>query len=147
MQLFFDPMVQSSFQERVGRLRADAPALWGRMNAAQMLAHCVLTMQMPTGEVKVKAGFMSLLGRLLKKKILGEQPFRHGVPTDKVFLVNDAREFEQERARYLNQLLVLSKGPEAITSHLHPFFGTMTNEEWSRLLFKHLDHHLRQFGV
>lgn len=147
MPTFFDPTVQASLHTRVATLRADAPALWGRMNAAQMLAHCTSTMQMPTGEVKVKAGFMSLLGRLLKKKILGDQPFRHGAPTDKAFVVADTREFEVEKARFLDMFQTLTHGTSVITAHTHPFFGPMTDEDWGVLLFKHLDHHLRQFGV
>ncbi len=34
----------------------------------------------------------------------------------------------------------LSKDP-------HPFFGNLNSEEWDTLNWKHLDHHLRQFGV
>lgn len=147
MQTFFDPSVQADLRDRLGRLTADAQAQWGRMNAAQMLAHCVASMKMPTGEVPLKAGFMSFLGRLLKKSVLGEKPFARNAPTDKAFLVSNERDFQVELSHLLESIQTLSQGPAVITVHTHPFFGPMTDEDWGVLLFKHLDHHFRQFGV
>ncbi|MDP2875858.1 MAG: hypothetical protein Q8O00_06705 [Holophaga sp.] len=97
MPTFFDPTVQAILRDRIALLQANSPARWGRMNVAQMMAHCTTTMKMPTGELRVKAGFMSLNGRLVKKRILGEKPFRQGVPTDKAFVVGDVREFDAEK--------------------------------------------------
>lgn len=38
-------------------------------------------------------------------------------------------------------------GPETCISHPHPFFGKLTSEQWGKGIYKHLDHHLKQFGV
>ena len=38
-------------------------------------------------------------------------------------------------------------GEEKCTTYPHPFFGKVTPREWSIGMYKHLDHHLRQFGV
>jgi hypothetical protein len=38
-------------------------------------------------------------------------------------------------------------GPQGCTTHPHAFFGSLTPDEWAILMYKHLDHHLRQFGA
>lgn len=147
MPSFFDPAVSAELRRRVEALGPDSQARWGRMQVAQMLAHCAVGLKMPLGEIPMKAGIMSLVGRLIKKRVLGDKPWRQGVPTDKAFVVADPRDFDRERVLLLGLFDQLALGPRAIRAHVHPFFGTMTDEEWGLLMTKHLDHHLRQFGV
>jgi len=53
---------------------------------------------------------------------------------------------ERERLRGLIERFTAA-GPAGGTMHPHSFFGRLTPEEWATLMYKHLDHHLRQFGV
>ena len=70
------------------------------------------------------------------------------MPTDNSFLVVDQRNFEKEKARLIELVTQFSTGGEAkCTTHPHPFFGKVTPHEWGAGMYKHLDHHLRQFGV
>jgi len=144
---FFDPKVQAELLGRLLTLEPGSPALWGHMDAAQMLAHCAEAMKMPTGELKVRGGFPSLFGWLLKKVAYDERPFRHGAPTARELAIAEPRQFEVEKACLLAEYLKLAKGPGSIANLRHPFFGTLTRDQWGILLFKHLDHHFRQFGV
>jgi hypothetical protein len=77
-----------------------------------------------------------------------EEPFRKNSPTAKSLIVADEREFDKEREQ-LSRLIdkFVSGGAAGCTKHPHSFFGKMTPEEWAVLTYKHLDHHLRQFGV
>jgi len=96
-----------------------------------------------------RMGLPSILGRLIKSKVIGgDAPFRPNSPTAKELVITDERDFNAER----NRLTVLidrfaAAGPAGCTKHPHTFFGRMTPDEWAILTYKHLDHHLRQFGV
>ena len=147
MKSYFDAEVQAELRGRLQALQPGSPALWGRMNAPQMLAHCVEGMGMPTGDVRCRWSFPSLFGWMFKKIAYSDTPFRHNVPTAPELMVADPREFQKEKARLLEAFGRLAAGPGAIRNHRHPFFGNLTDAQWGVLLFKHLDHHFRQFGV
>jgi hypothetical protein len=119
------------------------------MDVAQMLAHCQVPLRVACGEVKLKRGLVGLLfGKLAKKKLLGPSGFKPGLPTDKSFLVRVARAFARERDALIALIRRHSEaGPAGLTKEQHPFFGPMSTEEWEALMWKHLDHHLRQFGT
>jgi hypothetical protein len=137
-------------KQRLSQLRADSSRLWGKMNPAQALAHCAVAMEMAVGDTIPPRAFVGrLLGRIVKPLALkDDQPMKKNSPTAKVFVVQDERDFGKERAR-LNGLIdrFAAAGPQGCTTHPHTFFGPLTPEEWAQLMYKHLDHHLRQFGV
>ena len=75
-------------------------------------------------------------------------PMRRNSPTAKSLVVADERDLGKERQRLCALIdRFCGGGPQGCTKHAHIFFGQLTSEEWSRLMYKHLDHHLRQFGV
>jgi hypothetical protein len=80
--------------------------------------------------------------------VVDEKPYRRSLPTAPAFRIVDEREFEKERARLLGYI---QRTAELGESHFHgrdyPSFGSLTKQEWSNLFYKHLDHHLTQFGV
>ena len=92
------------------------------------------------------------LGKLvtpfIRRTVLGEKPFRKNVPTDPTFVVSDRRDFEEERTRLATLIdRFVQHGPESAGRYPHAFFGRLSGDEWGRLMYKHIDHHLRQFGV
>lgn len=149
MKTLFKTADAEELLRRIHSLRPDAAALWGRMSVAQMLAHCQAPLKVALGELKLRRSLIGLLfGRLARKKLAGEEPFGKDLPTAKPFLVRDERDFAIEKANLIAVLERLRRGgPEGLTKKPHPFFGPMTTEEWERLLWKHLDHHLKQFGA
>ena len=91
----------------------------------------------------------SIIGRMIKGKVLRDgEPMRRNSPTAKTLIVRDDRvlETEQKRLRTLVGRFAAG-GPKSCTTHPHTFFGRLTPEEWATLMYKHLDHHLRQFGA
>jgi hypothetical protein len=117
---------------------------------SQMLAHSAQGAKMPTAEVMPKSvGFpISLVGRLLKSKVLGEGPFRKNSPTAPELVMDDLREFQKEKANFIAAIKHLGAvGEQGVKNPKHPFFGAMTPTEWGRINYKHADHHLSQFGV
>jgi hypothetical protein len=149
MEDLFDAHDCAGILDRVGRVRADAKPVWGKMNVGQMLAHSQVSIELALGDKVLKRALIGFLfGRIAKKSLLKPAPFGHNLPTAPEFVVRGARDVESERARLLALLRRFQQGgPAALTKAEHPFFGRLTSEEWSRLQWKHLDHHLRQFGA
>ena len=147
MKTFFDKDQQEEFQQRLQKLNAQAASQWGKMNAAQMLAHCTAAFQVPVGDLQVKRTPLSLIGWMFKGMIVSEKPFSKNSPTTAEFVVQDERDFQKERERFLEVFQKVAQGPGAITCFRHPFFGKMSTEDWGQLIYKHLDHHFRQFGL
>ncbi len=114
-----------------------------------MLAHSQVPILVSFGEHKVKRGLMGILfGNLAKKRMITDAPFKKSLPTVKTFLVNNDRNFEEEKNKLVGLVQrFVRQGPVSLTKDPHPFFGKLTEHEWDILEWKHLDHHLRQFGV
>ncbi len=145
----FESNDHAEILRRIQALSPESQALWGKMQVAQMLAHCQAPLRVATGELPLKRALVGILfGRLAKKKLAGPQPFGRGMPTAPEFRVRDARDFAREREQLLELVRQFGRnGPAGLTKLPHPFFGPMTVEEWDTLQWKHLDHHLRQFGA
>lgn len=149
MKSLFQPEVLQEIKERIGHLRPNSQRQWGKMEVAQMLAHCSAAMEVAVGEKHPPRMFIGrIIGPFLKSAFSNEKPLRKNTPTDKSFLIIDQRNFEKEKSRLIELLSKFqSGGPEKVTKHPHSFFGKLTPAEWGTGSYKHLDHHLRQFGV
>jgi hypothetical protein len=150
MKNLFEPASVNEITGRIERLSPGSERQWGKMNVAQMLTHCSAAIGMAEGNVTPKRILLGrLLGPLAKNSlILKGEPMRRDSMTEKSLLVTDERDFLVERQR-LNESIVrfASGGPGICTRHPHFFFGPLTPVEWAALMYQHLDHHLRQFGV
>jgi len=146
----FEAATVEEVRERMAQLRPESERQWGKMNPAQMLAHCSATLGMAMGKVTPPRILIGrLLGPLAKKSlIVNGTPMRRNSMTEKSCLVTDERDFGAERQGLCESIdRFASGGPEVCTKHPHFFFGPLTPVEWAVLMYQHLDHHLRQFGV
>ena len=146
----FEAATVEEVKERMGRLGPESERQWGKMNPAQMLAHCSAAIGMAMGKVSPPRILLGrLLGRLAKKSlIVNGTPMRRNSMTEKSCLVTDERDFVAERQRLRESIdRFATGGPGICTKHPHFFFGPLTPVEWATLMYEHLDHHLRQFGV
>jgi hypothetical protein len=150
MKTVFDPSTMEDLKRRLASLAPDSPAQWGKMTLPQMLAHNSVGLQMVTGEVKPPRIFIGrLIGPIICHYALrDDEPMRHNSPTAPALLVQDVRDFATEHKRFTTLLNQFAEaGPAACTTHPHAFFGKLTPDQWGVLVYKHLDHHLRQFGA
>ncbi|MBS1941089.1 MAG: DUF1569 domain-containing protein [Bacteroidetes bacterium] len=139
---------------RIGRITPDTRPQWGKMHAAQMLAHCsraydALYDETHRRQYPPATGFKrALLALFVKPTVAGPKPYPRNGRTAPSFVVADERDFEHEREKlvaYINKVQALGAAHfEGKDSHS---FGPMTAEEWNTTFYKHLDHHLTQFGV
>lgn len=145
----FDPAGLAAMLARLARLRADSPRQWGKMSIGQMLAHCQQPLRVALGELPLKRSLLGILfGRWAKKKLLSPAPWSQGMPTAPEFKITDARDFAKEKQALVALVQRFGKsGPAGLTKHPHPFFGPLSVDEWQALQWRHLDHHLRQFGA
>lgn len=135
---------------RIDQLSNSTPAKWGKMDVAQMLKHCQAPLRVAFNELPVKRGLMSMLfGNMFKKKLKkDDRPFDRNLPTDRSFIIAEKKKFDEEKENLIQLIRRFQQtGPDGIPNNVHPFFGKMTGKEWDILQWKHLDHHLRQFGV
>ena len=150
MKNLFEPTRAEEVKERLARLRPDSARQWGKMSPAQALAHCSTAMEWAVGDRLAPRMFLGrILGGMIKPKVVGnDEPMRRNSPTVPTLVVADERDLAKERER-LRGLIdrFAAGGPAGCTKHPHSFFGRLTPEEWAILLYKHLDHHLRQFGA
>jgi Protein of unknown function (DUF1569) len=143
----YDSIVKQEIIGRTNRLTLQSQPQWGKMNAGQMLAHLQMPMGVAVGTHKLpRTLFGRIVGPLAKPMMYNPKPFKHNMPTDKSFIMTGKeKDFEKEKQSFLN--LVSNFKEENIVNEIHPFFGRMTKDQWSKAMYKHIDHHLQQFGV
>jgi hypothetical protein len=143
----FDTIVKEGIVNRINKLTSQSQAQWGKMNVAQMLAHLQLPIAIAYGTHQPKGSFiLRLIGPLFKSKLWDDKPYKQGLPTDPTFIMTGAeKDFEKEKSSLLD--LVKKFSESTVIGERHPIFGKLTKENWSKATWKHIDHHLRQFGV
>ena len=146
MPLLHDEAYRSQVINRIRNLRPDTPKRWGKMSADQMLWHVNGGLSMALGQIDVAPPRPPLPRRLMRWLVLN-LPWPKGAPTLPPFVAKGAYDFNAERIRCLRLIEQLVSKPLDDDWPTHPSLGRMSGREASRLQAKHLDHHLRQFGV
>ena len=147
--LFQTPRIEE-VKDRLLRLKPDSPRQWGVMTPTQALAHCSAGLEMAMGRICPPRLLIGrILGRVVKPiAFRDEEPLRRNVATAKELIAPDGLNFETEQRRLSDAIdRFAAAGPAGCSTHPHFFFGRLTPDEWAVLTYKHLDHHLRQFGV
>jgi hypothetical protein len=147
MHTLFEPSTTDEIISRLNRIGPSTTPKWGKMNAAQMMAHCQAPFLVYFGEKKMKRGLISLLfGKVAKKKLFVKEPWRRNLPTAKAFKILEEKNFEKEKSLLISLVRRFADEGYTVTVSVHPFFGKMSSQEWGLFSYKHLDHHLQQFG-
>jgi len=150
MKNVFDPAVTAELIHRIEQLSPESPALWGKMSVDQMLAHCCVAYEMAFTNTHPKANpvMRFLLKTFVKAGVVNEVPYKRNLPTAPAFRIKSEKNFAEEKARLISFVeQTLAAGKSGFEGKESPSFGSMTAKEWNNLLYKHLDHHLTQFGV
>jgi len=142
----FDSETVRAVEERIEALKPGAESLWGRMSPAQMMAHCAEVHEVWLGKKLGRTPLLiRMVGPLLKGLLVSDKPYRRNSPTHPQYRMTNPRDFTTEKARLLASVRALSESPRE--EFRHPIFGRMTAEEKGWATYRHLDHHLSQFGV
>ncbi len=147
MKNLWEPSARQELSERVALLTPEASPLWGQMTARQMMAHIVDALRMAMGDVKTEAKKLPIRFTPLKQLIIYGPPFPKSSPTAPELLTRQADDWEGECATLRQTMDSFAALPPGTKFPIHPAFGTLSRRAWGALGYKHIDHHLRQFGV
>ncbi|MDN3586454.1 DUF1569 domain-containing protein [Pedobacter aquatilis] len=150
MKNIFQTSVTTEIIERINQLKPTTAQLWGKMNASQMLAHCNVSYELVYDNTHPKPNALMklIMKAFVKNIVVSEKPYKRNSQTAPSFLIVDEKEFEKEKTRlidYLNKTQQLGESYfDGKESHS---FGKLNKTEWNNMFYKHLDHHLNQFGI
>lgn len=149
MKNLFEKDTYDEITRRMDALHADSQRQWGKMNVAQMPAHCKEAFRVPLSETKMPRSIMGLLlGWAFKSKLYNDDPWKKNLPTAPNFIIKDERTFEKEKEELAGMISQFyNGGADKVGKFPHPMFGSFTSDQWGKAMYKHLDHHLKQFGV
>lgn len=148
MKNIFNSKDNQEIIDRINKLRPESQALWGKMSVDQMLSHCISPIAVGLGSETLKISFlMKIFGRMMKKSWLSAPEFKKNSPTAKEFIRTDNYDFNTVKKELIEKVQKLGEGFHVIKIKTHPFWGKLNEIDWNNLQWKHLDHHLRQFGV
>jgi len=149
MKSLFDNNAYQEIKQRIDKLSPQSQRQWGKMEVSQMMAHCKEAFRVPLSDKTYPRQMMGrLVGWMMKAKMYDDSVFGKNLPTPAAFVVKDQRNFDGEKQQLtglVDKFYLL--GDENNSLPQHPFFGTFTKQQWGQFMYKHLDHHLRQFGV
>jgi len=149
MRTIFDSGTRDELLRRIDAIQTGSTRQWGKMSAAQMFEHLARTLEMPLGRYPQKQILPGkLLSWIFRKQYLGEKPFSRNSPTGPDFIVRDEPALDAGRQKVKSLIRELCDGGEqGCDGRVHAFFGSLTGAEWGVGTYKHVDHHLRQFGA
>lgn len=150
MKNIFRKEITDEVLSRIDNLTKETQPNWGKMSVAQMLAHCCVTYEMLFTDKHPKPNAFTrfMLKVFVKKIVVSEKPYSKNGRTAPQFLISDEKVFENEKKR-LEEYIVKTQqlGESYFEGKESHSFGKLTAKEWNNTFYKHLDHHLTQFGV
>ena len=147
MKSIFNTATREEIVQRIQSLKHTDSALWGKMTLYQMIRHCMLWDEMVEGKHIYKQVFLGkLFGKTVLKKVLKDDaPLRKNTPTLPVLKIAGSGDIALEKSNWIAQIQQYADFSNS--NFVHPFFGKMDKEQIGYMVYKHADHHLRQFGA
>lgn len=136
--------------DRINQLEDNSKELWGKMSVDQMLAHCNVTYEMVYSTIHKKPNFIMkiILKTLVKNKVVSEELYDKNQKTAPQFIITKEKNFEKEKLRLIEYIeKTQALGGDYFDNKESHSFGKLSTKEWNNMFYKHLDHHLKQFGV
>lgn len=150
MKNIFDLEVTNEFIERINKLSPTTKSKWGKMSIDQVLAHLNVTYDyVYTDKYTKPKGFKRFILKMLVKPIVvGEKEYKENSRTAPDFIITDKRQFEIEKEKLIVDLKKTQQlGADHFDNKESHSFGPLKSSEWNNMFVKHLEHHLKQFGV
>jgi hypothetical protein len=147
MNTIYDKTTRDQLIIRINTLGENSKPQWGKMTVGQMVKHCAQWEEMISGKIKCKRSFIGrVFGKMaLRSLIKDETPVKRNMPTSPELIVTETNgNVAAKKSQWIALVEAHAKSPRP--DFIHPFFGKMTKEQVGILDYKHIDHHLRQFG-
>lgn len=150
MKSLFHSEAHEEILSRVNELSESSERQWGKMEVGQMLHHCQYPLKIALGRYNPNnkpSLLLKLMAKFLKKSLYNDKPWRQGLPTAKGLKVEEDKNVADEKMVLVGLINDFYQEKNKKEWDPHPAFGSFTAEQWGQMQYKHLDHHLRQFGV
>lgn len=150
MKNIFKKEVTDKVIERIEKLTSNSQPLWGKMSVGQMLAHCCVTYEMVyTDKHSKPKGFVKMMLKLfVKNTVVSEKTYAKNGKTAPQFIIKEDKNFDVEKQRLIDFILKTQElGEKHFDNKESHSFGKLSISQWNNMFYKHLDHHLTQFGV
>lgn len=146
----FSEKISREVIQRINQLEPATVPVWGKMSVDQMLAHCNVSYEMVYENVHAKPNFLMkiMLKLFVKPMVTGTGPYKHNSPTAPAFVIKTKKDFDEERKRLIGYVRMTQQlGEDYFDNKISDSFGKLSKDQWNNYFYKHLDHHLSQFGV
>ena len=149
MKSLFEKEAYDDILGRIEKLDENTSAQWGKMDVAQMLYHCQQPLDVAIGRKTLKKPnfIMKLILRSIKSSMYNDKPWKPGSPTVAEYKVTSNKDFNTEKEALLALIGEFYEYGNSRELGPHIAFGQLTHDQWGMMQYKHLDHHLRQFGI
>lgn len=150
MKTVRDETCREKLIQRLNSLSREAKPAWGRMSVEQMLSHLVQSGDLPfVSQAPDVSNWFSRT--VVKPLVLYVLPIPKEVKTSREMDQHQdgrkPRDFDIDKAEIIRSITKLGELPGDYKCLDHPFFGKMSPKQWGMIAHKHIDHHLKQFGV
>ena len=148
MKSIWETAAQRELSDRLSTLSANHRALWGKMSAQQMICNLTKSLRMALGELPAASKNLPLRYPPLKQLVIYIAPFPKSAPTAPELVITATPNEWAADVRTLTTVMdrFAARGPTGPWPD-HPAFGRLSPRAWGVLVYRHMDHHLRQFGV
>ena len=147
MKSIWQDEARRELTDRIGAVTADRRAEWGTFSAPKMVCHLADSLKMAMGDLKVAPKWLPIRFTPLKQLIIFAAPFPKGTPTAPELLVRQPREWASDVSEVQDLLARAGSARTTDAWPAHPAFGKLSKRAWGVLIYRHMDHHLRQFGA
>jgi hypothetical protein len=141
MKNIFDLNASKEVIERINKFSNISSPSWGKMDAAQMLAHCNVTYEFLYDDKHPKPNPIAkfFLKLFVKSVVCGDKPYKKQSQTAPAFLIKDNKDFETEKTKLIENILKTQKlGESYFNNRESHSFGKLTTQEWNNMFYKHL---------
>ena len=143
MKTLFEASTRAELATRINKLNENSQPHWGKMTVYQMIKHCLMWEEMLLGKTIYKQSFLGkLAGKFALKDMMKDEPVKRNLPTVPSFKMTGSGDVAGAKTKWLGLL----EQHDQPTGFMHPFFGQLTPDQAGKMAYKHIDHHLRQFG-
>jgi hypothetical protein len=146
MKSLFEETVHQELLTRIDAVNEQSERQWGKMTAGQMLWHCQFPLKI--GVKNEHKGFGNLFVRLFfKKAMYNDKPWKKNLPTSPALKTKEEKDLTAEKTKPKQLVNEFYECGSRNQWNPHPLFGKLTKDQWGKMQYKHLNHHLTQFGV
>src|SRR5713101_80498 len=146
MKSLFSYEARAEIVSRLSQLTPDAPRQWGTMTAAAALAHVADELRQAFGEIPVRAPRRALSYWPLNYLAIHVIPWPKGRGKVSPDFTSKPSSWDADRSALVGLVERFATANPRARWPVSSVFGRLSAHDWGVLCYRHLDHHLRQFG-